>query len=532
MRRMRDRRWSSRIASLLILVGRTASAQEVTPALTPALPEGSAPKAPAMDLSTTTPPPLPVPASPGGQAGTPINLASAMRLAGVRPLDIAAATAGVEQALGLLIQARALKLPTLAGGVDYYRHDGNAQNIFTGPLFQKGTNYLFLGGGPVLSVSAADAIFAPLAAKRVVASRRADVQAARNNSVLAVAQAYFAVQEARGRLGGVEVTSAKAEQLVSLTGQLAPGLVAPLEYNRALAESLSLKQDIENARRDWRVASARLMEVLLLDPNLVLEPVEPPYLQVVLIPDCEPIEGLLPVAQANRPELASQKSLLAAANMNLRREKSRPFVPNLIISSPATPSGLLSAGTVYAGANGASNSGGNRADWNVAAVWELQGLGVGNLGLIKQAKGVQDSAAVEVTRAVYRINSEVSQALARLQTAKARVPLAEEELRQAVTSADRNFEGLRQTARPAGELLRLVVRPQEVVAAIIALGNAYQQLYLAINDANVAQFELYRALGQPAQWVNARLASTSTPPAPPAAGPPTEGWGACLALPL
>jgi hypothetical protein len=107
-----------------------------------------------------------------------------------------------------------------------------------------------------------------------------------------------------------------------------------------------------------------------------------------------------------------------------------------------------------------------------------------------------------------------------LQTARARVPVAEEELRQAIESANRNFEGLRQTARPAGELLRLVVRPQEVVAAIIALNTAYQQLYLAINDANVAQFELYRALGQPAQWVNARLGQ---PPAPAAGPAPREG---------
>jgi outer membrane protein TolC len=512
MRRMRDRRWRSWIAPLLILAARPVWAQG--PPIPPAIPDNLAPMPSTLNLEMTSTPSMPIPESPGGQAGTPINLATAMQLAGVRPLDIAAATAGVEQSLGLLIQARALKLPTLSGGVDYLRHDGNAQNIFTGQLFQKGTNYLFLGGGPTLSVSAADAIFAPLAARRVVASRRADVQAARNNSVFNVAQAYFAVQEARGRLGGIEATSAKAEQLVGLTRQLAPGLVSPLEYNRALAEALSLKQDIENARRDWRVASARLMEILLLDPNLVLEPIEPPFLRVELIADCESIESLLPVAQANRPELASQRSLLAAANLNLRREKSRPFVPNILLSSPATATGLLSAGTVYAGPNGASNYGGGRADFNVAAVWELQGLGIGNLGLIKQAKGVQDSATVELTRTVYRVHSEVSQALARLQTAKARVPLAEEELRQAVTSADRNFEGLRQTARPAGELLRLVVRPQEVVAAIIAMESAYQQLYQAINDANLAQFELYRALGQPAQWVNARLASGPPPTSP------------------
>ena len=91
--------------------------------------------------------------------------------------------------------------------------------------------------------------------------------------------------------------------------------------------------------------------------------------------------------------------------------------------------------------------------------------------------------------------------MARLQTARARVPQTEEGLRQATESADKNFIGLRETTRPAGELLRLVVRPQEVVAALIALNVAFEQYSAAVNEYNAAQFDLYRALGQPAQWV-------------------------------
>jgi hypothetical protein len=106
----------------------------------------------------------------------------------------------------------------------------------------------------------------------------------------------------------------------------------------------------------------------------------------------------------------------------------------------------------------------------------------------------------------------------------------EEGVRQSVESADKNFIGLRETARPAGELLRLVIRPQEVVQAIEAMNVAYQQYSSAINDYNAAQFELYRALGQPAQWVT----SQSEPPlAAPAQGPramtpaPTEKDQGC-----
>ena len=95
--------------------------------------------------------------------GLPINFPASLQLAGVNPLDIAAATVQVQQGLALLLQAKVLWIPTLTGGVDYSRHDGVQQNIFTGALFQKGRQSLFVGGGPVLSVAVTDAIYEPLA---------------------------------------------------------------------------------------------------------------------------------------------------------------------------------------------------------------------------------------------------------------------------------------------------------------------------------------------------------------------------------
>ena len=86
-------------------------------------------------------------------------------------------------------------------------------------------------------------------------------------------------------------------------------------------------------------------------------------------------------------------------------------------------------------------------------------------------------------------------------------------MKQSVESADKNFIGLRETTRPAGELLRLIVRPQEVVQAIAAMETAYEQYAFAIGEYNTAQFDLYRALGQPAQWVTCSSTSTIHKPA-------------------
>jgi outer membrane protein TolC len=451
---------------------------------------------------------------------------TALRLAGVSPLDIAAAEAQIRQSLALYLQAKVLWVPNVNGGVDYFRHDGVQQNLFTGPNFRKGRQSFFVGGGPFLNVGLTDAIFSPLAARQVVAARRADLQAARNDVLFNVSQAYFSLQDARGRLLGISAAVVRAELLVNFARGLAPSLIPPLEINRAQTELQSLRQTEQVAIRDWRVASARLAEILLLEPSTLLEPVEPPFLQVDMVPCKESLEELVAIALQNRPEIASRRELVVAANMLLRREKSRPFLPNLYVISPATTTGQLAAGNFSAGANNLMNSNGSRFDIEVAAVWELQNAGVGNIGLIRQRKAEQDLAAIELTRTVFRVKSEISQADARMRTARVRVVETEEGVRQSVESADKNFIGLRETARPAGELLRLIVRPQEVVQAIEAMNVAYQQYASAVNEYNAAQFEVYHALGQPAQWITSQAASPPPAPAPAPAQVPTPAAAA------
>jgi outer membrane protein TolC len=319
------------VALAVALAGMTRTAQADQPPRPAGDPSGSSPATAGEPtslnaLGTSQPPAAPGPdqsrtsvASAGDEkpAGLPINLATAMRLAGVNPLDIAAATVQVRQGLALLLQAKVLWIPNLNAGVDYFRHDGFSQNLFTGGLFQKGRQSFFVGGGPSLSVALTDAIFEPLAARRVVASREANLQAARNDALLNVTQAYFVLQEARGRLVGVDATIVRAQKLVDLAQGLAPVLIAPLEINRAKTELQSLRQTREIAIRDWRVASASLAEVLLLEPEVLLEPIEPPFVEITLIPADQTATELVPIALNNRPEIASQRELLAAAELRL-----------------------------------------------------------------------------------------------------------------------------------------------------------------------------------------------------------------------
>ncbi len=181
-------------------------------------------------------------------------------------------------------------------------------------------------------------------------------------------------------------------------------------------------------------------------------------------------------------------------------------MPSLLLRGASTnPAGTLAAGYFGGGLNSNISNFSARSDWDMQVLWELQGLGLGNRARVQEMSAENRVAMLELFRTQDRVAAEVVQAYAQAQSAAARVGQAEAELRDAVDSLDKNFEGLGQTKR-AGDLILLVIRPQEVVAALQALSIAYADFYGAIADYDRAQFRLYRALGRPAQTLAAEPA--------------------------
>jgi outer membrane protein TolC len=327
------------------------------------------------------------------------------------------------------------------------------------------------------------------------------VQTAANDTLLAVAQAYFNVQQARGELAGYRDAMQYADDLLRDLDRLAPGLVPALEANRARALIARLRQTTLQSQNAWRAASAELLRVLYLDPTLVFEPVEPPHLRVTLLPLDKPVDDLIPVALTNRPELASQQALVQASLRLLRLEKMRPLVPSILLRGWSTPvTGTLAFGYFGGGLNSNLSNFNVRQDWDIQALWTLQNFGLGNRALIKQRAAENQVALTELFRVQDRVAAEVVQAYAQAQTAEARIHEAEAELRDAQTLVREDLKALKQTQRIGeGGPIQLLARPLEVVAAIQMLQQAYADYYTSIADYNRAQFQLYRALGDPAQ---------------------------------
>lgn len=498
----------------------------------PATPEAP-PQLGAPDLfarSATAPESLKPPPTDPRMRPLPVDLSTALRLANARAVDIAAAAAGLKAAAARYDAAKVLWLPTVTFGGDYFRHDGRTIDNTTAVVRDVDFSSTSLGFGSAPGVGAIisfnDAFFAPLAARQVVRAREADAQAAANDSMLAASLAYFNVQQARGELAGAIDATRRTEELVRRTDQLATSLVPPVEAVRTRAELTHRKQTELLARARWRVASADLLRVLRLDPATQVDPVEPPELRVDLVRLDRPVDELIPIGLTLRPELASQQALVQAALRVLQQERARPFVPNLMVRGASTnPTGTFATSFFGGGQDSTISNFSARLDVDFQLYWQLDNLGFGNRARIHQRQAEREQAIVELVRVQDRVAAEISQAFAEAELAAQRVVLAEDGVRLSRESFDKNLAGVGQTRR-AGDTVVLVIRPQEAVAAVRALAEAYNEYYGAVADANRAQFRLYRALGNPAQLLigcPTTVPSAACPPLSPAIAPQTAG---------
>jgi outer membrane protein TolC len=464
------------------------------------------------------------PTSPDRPA-LPINLPTALQLANVKAVDVAAAEVRIKIAAAQLEQAQVLWLPTITIGGDYARHDGRNQDT-QGNVFDNSRSSLMFGAGTGIGsasiLNVCDAIFAPLAARQQLHAREADRQAASNNTLQAVSDAYFTVQQARGDLAGAREATRRTEELLRRTRKLAPAIVPELEADRAEAELLRRQQAELLAQERWRVASAELVRILRLDPSAQVEPAEPPQLRIDLIDLGRPLDDLIAIGLTARPELASQQAQVKATLALLRQERLRPLIPSVLLRGFSTPvTGTLAGGVFAGGANSTIGNAGARGDFDLQVLWQLDNLGFGNRARQHQRQAENHLALIELFRIQDRVAAEISQAYDQAQLASRRVELAEKGTQFALKSADENLVGLGQT-KNAGNVVLLLVRPQEAVAAVQALAQAYTDYYTAVADANRAQFRLYRALGQPAEClVQGCESPTIVPPAALAPAPPT-----------
>ncbi len=432
--------------------------------------------------------------------GFPINLATALRLSDARPLIVAAAQASVWVAEAQLTRAKVLWVPQLNLGGDYIRHVGGGPDFNKGIMTAPSVNFFYGGGGLWEIVALTDVFFEPLVKRQVLNSRQWDIQAAKNDAALMTATAYFNVHQYRGMYAGSLYCVERGRDLVERLRSLSNELVSEIEVQRARNLLADIEQQAASARQAWRVSSARLTRVLRLNPQAVVVPLEQDHLQITVIDPARPLPDLHVVALTNRPELASYQALVEAAVARIRREKGRMYLPTVLINGFQTPNELIQAGIFGLGTNDKLNQWVGRDDVSLQLMWQLEGMGIGNLARIKEQRGEQSKAIIDFFKIQDMVAADVTRAQADLQSAAARIEQADRSLRAGIATFNGSLEGLQNTTR-FGDVLVLIHRPQEVVFALQLMKQSFDEYFTTVADYNRAQFELFHALGYPAREI-------------------------------
>ena len=456
----------------------------------------------------------------------PIDLASALALAGVANPEILQARQRVTEAAAVRQLAAAQFLPTINVGTNFDNHTGPLQRA-NGEILEVNRNSLYLGlganavGGGTVNVpgvvwngNLSRTLYGALIARQLVQAREFGSDAVRNEMLLRVALAYLELLRAEGRRALAVQIRAEAREVARVTVNYArTGQGRAADADRALTELETRNADFLRAEEEVLRASARLCQLLSLDPSVRLHATDGWVVPAPLVPDPIPLPELLAIALVQRPELQEQQREIRAALLALKDARCLPFSPNLIVG--------YSAGTFGGGSNLAARglpqpdggvlqqprfgSFGGRQDFDAVVYWSLRNLGVGNLAMTRLARSQLRTEELREVEVLNRVRAEVATAQAAAHARFAQIETAE----RAVQSGRRGFqEDLTRTRNREG-------LPIEVLDSLRLLARSRYTYLDAIVDYNRAQFQLYVALGQPPADCLARPVPADLVPPPP-----------------
>jgi outer membrane protein TolC len=423
----------------------------------------------------------------------PIDLPTALRLADSQNTLIALARERIAEAEAQQAQTSVLLIPSLSAGANYHHHDGRIQDVVGNIVDASRTaGYAGLGAGalgagnvafPGVSVRSdlADAIFLPLAARQNVRAREAESRAILNVVLLDVVRGYLELLRAKAELAIAQESYANAAELTRVTEQFAKtgeGLQSDAE--RAAVESSIREREVERARENLTVRSAQLAELLRLDPQVELDPLDPAVVPVRVVSDELPLAELVRTALETRPEADQSRALVQLACERLRHAKYGPLLPSVLLGA--------SVGSFGGGQGSTLGHSNDRTDYDALVVWELRNLGLGDQALTRERRSQYDQAQLAEVAVLDRITTEVTQAHAQVLSRRKQIDIAG----PAVERAQNSFRLNR------ARIFEKQGLPIEVLQAIQSLAATQREYIASVIDYNTAQYRLYTVLGQSA----------------------------------
>ena len=407
----------------------------------------------------------------------PIDLPTALRLGDADSLQIAVAREQLAVATARLEGAEALWLPSITAGVNYQFHVGQIQRA-PGQIIEQNRNSLGVSAGPNLSVDMANAIYEPLIQEQRLAADSAAARATTNDILFRIASAYVDLLQAHGNLAIAEEAQTNARELARISSQFAEqGVGLRSDSERANTELGQRDQQVIVAQERVVVNSATLAQLLRLDPQTQLVPLEKDVVPIELLADNHQLADLVTHALTHRPELQEQRALVEAACQRFQKAKYEPLIPSLVLQ--------YQAGGFGGGPGAYFGSFSDREDLTAGAVWELTNLGFGNLAKQRERQGEWNQSQMRALRLADVVASEVVAAYQVVVARRKQVEVGQTTVKSALRSYDLNHTRIR-----GGSGL-----PIEVLQSIQALERSRTDYLQAVSSYNRAQFNLFTAMG-------------------------------------
>jgi outer membrane protein TolC len=417
-------------------------------------------------------------ASPASGAAYPIDLATALRLAGAKGVDVQVARERLEAAKANATSAVTQFLPWLSAAANYRRHGGLIQDV-VGNIVEADKASYAVGGAINLQVDVGDALFRTLAARQTSHAAEQGLEAQRQETLVRAAQAYFDLLVAQA-VAGVAANALQISQDYEsqLHRAVDAGIALKGEELRVRVQTRRNQLSLQQATEQRRILGARLAETLRLDPAVELVAQDLELAPFALLPATEAVDALVSEGLAARPELKEAQALVQAAEQTEKGAVYGPLLPTIVAQA--------FFGGLGGGKDGGPTSFGGSRDYLAAVGWRVGPGGLFDVGRIRSTRARREEARWNAEKLKDSIARQVVEARTRVLSQQEQVETAKE----ALVAAEQGLELARGRKEfEVGGVLENILAEQDQT-------RARQDYARALGEYDKAQYVLSRALGR------------------------------------
>jgi outer membrane protein TolC len=409
---------------------------------------------------------------------TEVDLATVLRLAGARNLDVELAREKLHEAEARYDSATWQFFPWLNVGVGYRRHDNRIQTV-EGDIIGADKQSLNAGGTLTAQVDLGDAIYKRLVERQKREAARIGVQSANDRALRDAVSAYFDLTKADAVSDAIAESLRVSEEYEKQLGNaVGIGVAYKGDELRVRVQSERYRIARRQAQEKRAVAAAKLAEVLHLEQATPLTARQRQLVPLSVVGLKAPVRELIAEAQAARPEVSEMAAFVAAAEQERRAAHYAPLIPSLMAQ------GFF--GALGGGRDSDMDRFGSSGDVIVGLSWRIGPGGLFDSTRERQAEARQNIAEIEQAKLSDRLAAEVAALYARSKSLNDQVAMARDNLKTATESL---AAGEQRKEAGVGVVLEVVQSQQDLTQARLAYVET-------VAEQNKAQYELLHALGR------------------------------------